>query len=312
MDSSIEVSIIIPLFNEVESLTELHANITAVMKNLGKSYEICFVDDGSTDGSFELLENIHRNDPHVVAFQFEKNFGKSIALAYGFHVARGEYVITMDADLQDDPAEIPKLIEKIDEGFDLVSGWKKKRNDPLNKTLPSRFFNAVTRWTTRIRIHDFNCGLKIYRRKVVKKLRLYGELHRYIPVLAYYVGYKVGEVVVKHHPRKYGKTKFGFSRFLNGFFDLFTVLFLSKYISRPLHLFGMLGLLFFLLGVAINGYLSVLWFMGTGIGQRPLFFLGILLTILGIQFGSIGLLGEMIANYQRRQEEQFFIKRELR
>ena len=312
MDSLVEISIVVPLFNEEESLAELHAKISEVMAGLGKSYEICFVDDGSTDKSFEVLENLHRNDPHVSVFQFEKNFGKSIALAYGFHMVKGEYVITMDADLQDDPAEIPKLIEKIDEGFDLVSGWKKKRNDPLNKTLPSRFFNAVTRWTTGIRIHDFNCGLKIYRKKVVKKLRLYGELHRYIPVLAHFVGYKVGEIVVKHHPRKFGKTKFGLSRFLNGFFDLFTVLFLSKYVSRPLHLFGLLGLFFFLIGVSIHLYLTVLWFMGTGIGGRPLFFLGILLTILGIQFGSIGLLGEMIANYQRKQEELFFIKRELK
>lgn len=312
MNTPIEFSIVIPLFNERESISELHQTIAEVMQGIGQPYEVIYVDDGSNDGSFDVLIDLHQHDPNLTAYQFEKNFGKSTALAFGFRKARGEYIVTMDADLQDDPREIPSLYKKLGEGYDLVSGWKINRKDPLSKTIPSKFFNTVTRWLSGIQIHDFNCGLKIYRKKVIKNLKIYGELHRYIPVLAHFIGYRVGEAEVLHHARKYGKTKYGISRFFYGFLDLFTALFLAKYTTRPLHLFGMLGMLFFLFGVGIDLYLTILWFTGIGIGARPLFFLGFLLIILGIQFVSIGLLGEMIANYQRKHEESFFIKQTLK
>ncbi|HXG39149.1 MAG TPA: glycosyltransferase family 2 protein [Bacteroidota bacterium] len=297
------VSIVIPLYNEEESLRELTQKIVDVMAGMRTSYEIIFVDDGSTDGSFQVLKELHAENRAVKVIRFRRNFGKSAALSVGFREARGKFVVTMDADLQDDPEEIPGLLQAMDDRYDLISGWKKKRHDPITKTIPSRFFNFVTRVMTGIPIHDFNCGLKAYRGEVVKELNVYGELHRYIPVLAHYAGYRVGEKVVQHHPRKYGHTKFGISRFFRGFLDLLTVLFTTRYIRRPLHLFGVWGMVSFLIGAAIDIYLSIEWALGTtSLSNRPLFLVGFLFIIIGIQFVSIGLLGEMITRQQRSDE----------
>ena len=291
-----KVSIVIPLYNEEESLLELYDTIINVLKTENLNYEIIFIDDGSKDDSLNILKELHFKDNNIKIYGFQKNCGKSAALSQGFKKASGDIVITMDADLQDDPNEIPKLIEMINSGHDLVSGWKKKRNDPISKTIPSKLFNFITSKLTGIKIHDFNCGLKAYRKKVIKDIPVYGELHRYLPVLAHWRGYKVGEIVVLHHERKYGKTKFGARRFLSGFFDLFTVLFLTRYRQKPLHLFGFFGLLSFLTGFIISLYLTILWFQGYGIGSRPLLFLGVLLIIVGMQSFAIGLIGEMITN----------------
>jgi len=296
VNSKIDLSIVIPLYNEEESVRELYYKIQQVLEKLNSTYEICFIDDGSTDGSLGQLKELKNKHPQIKIISFRKNYGKSAALSEGFDLAEGEIIITMDADLQDDPEEIPNLLGKIEAGYDMISGWKKKRQDPISKTLPSKFFNWTTSMLTGIKIHDFNCGLKAYRKDVVKEIPVYGELHRYLPVLAHWLGYRVGEVVVKHHARRYGKTKYGLRRFFDGFFDLLTVLFLTRYRQKPMHLFGLLGLVTFFLGTIILGYLTVLWFIGTGIGNRPLLFLGILLVIVGMQSFSIGLIGEMITN----------------
>jgi glycosyltransferase involved in cell wall biosynthesis len=295
-----KVSVVVPLFNEDESLPELHGQITAVFQQTGWSYEIIFVDDGSRDGSLAILTDLAGRDAHVRVISFRRNFGKSAALATAFRVVRGTFVITMDADLQDDPKEIPGLIAKLEEGYDLVSGWKKKRYDPISKTLPSKLFNYVTGKLSGIRLHDFNCGLKAYRYDVVKEIPVYGELHRFLPVLAFKLGYRIGEVPVQHHARKYGKTKFGANRFVNGFFDLLTVLFISDYNRAPLHLFGSIGMLCGLLGFVINLYLSIGWLGGIPIGNRPLLFLGILLMVIGVQFFSFGLIAEKMVNMSER------------
>ncbi|MBM4161332.1 MAG: glycosyltransferase family 2 protein [Ignavibacteria bacterium] len=305
------LSIVIPLYNEEESLRELYEQIVTVTSGMGKSFEAIFVDDGSTDGSFGVLQELHKGDRRVKAIRLRRNFGKSAALAAGFQVTRGSYVITMDADLQDDPAEIPGLVEAMGDRYDLISGWKRKRQDPITKTIPSRFFNFVTARMTGIHIHDFNCGLKAYRSGVVKEVSVYGELHRYIPALAHWAGYRVGEKVVNHRPRKYGRTKFGISRFFRGFLDLLTILFTTRYIRRPLHLFGLWGIFSFLIGIAIDGYLSVEWFLGrTSLSNRPLFLLGFLFIIIGIQFVSFGLLGEMI-NRQQPHERTYSVRETL-
>jgi glycosyltransferase involved in cell wall biosynthesis len=242
-----------------------------------------------------VIKKIKRGDRNVKFISFRRNYGKSAALAVGFEHASGDVIITMDADLQDDPREIPNLLKKLDEGFDLVSGWKKKRYDPITKTIPSRIFNFVVSTLTGIKIHDFNCGLKAYRKEVTQDIKVYGELHRYLPVLAHWAGYKIGEIVVQHHPRKYGKTKFGVSRFIKGFLDLLTVMFTTRYFKRPLHLFGSIGIFIFVIGFGITFYLSLLKLIeDITLSNRPLFILGVMLTIVGIQFISIGLLGEMI------------------
>ncbi len=307
---TMDISVVVPLLNEAESLPELTRRIDEQIQMLGKSYELIFVDDGSTDNSLETLLQLKKAYPAIRIIQFNKNFGKSAALSEGFKTASGDFVITMDADLQDDPAEIPNLLKKLEEGADLVSGWKKKRNDPLNKTVPSRLFNLMTRQLTGIKIHDFNCGLKAYRNQVIKEIPVYGELHRYLPVLAHWLGYSVEEIAVTHHPRKFGYSKFGIRRFFNGFFDLLTVLFITRFKQKPLHLFGFLGLGASFLGFIVLAYLSVLWFEGYGIGQRPLFFLGVLLIIVGVQFFSIGLIGEMLINTQD-QEIKYTIKNRI-
>ncbi len=292
-----KISVLVPLFNEEESLRPLVQEIKKSVEKLQIDYEILFVDDGSTDKSLNIIKELARNDNKIRYISFRKNYGKSAALDVGFKNAKGDVVITMDADLQDDPAEIPNLLKKLEEGYDLVSGWKKIRFDPFVKKYSSRFFNYVTRLLTGIKIHDFNCGLKAYRKRVVKELDIHGELHRYIPVLADWKGFKVSEIVVKHHPRRYGKTKFGISRFFKGFLDLITVIFTTRYIQRPMHVFGLVGGIFFVIGVLINAYLTYEWFFeGQYIKNRPLFFLGILLIIVGIQFFSVGLLGEIMVH----------------
>lgn len=303
-----KVSIVVPLLNEEESLRPLYNEIKKVLKTISTDYEIIFVDDGSTDKSLNVIKDISRLDNKVHYFSFRSNYGKSAALQIAFKNVTGDAVITMDADLQDDPNEIPGLLKKLDEGYDLVSGWKKKRFDPIIKKSSSKFFNYITRLFTRVKIHDFNCGLKAYRKQVVQSINVYGELHRYIPVLADWKGYSVTEIVVKHHPRRYGKTKFGISRFFKGFIDLITVIFTTRYIKRPMHLFGFVGFLTALAGFIISAYLTFeKLFYGIGIGNRPLLFLGILLIIVGVQFFAIGLLGEILVhNFQG--EEEYVIK----
>jgi glycosyltransferase involved in cell wall biosynthesis len=307
-DGKLVVSVVIPLYNEEHSLRELHEQLRSALNRSGP-YELIFVDDGSTDNSFRVLQELRQRDHRIKIIRFRRNYGKSAALSVGFHNAGGEVVVTMDADLQDDPNEIPNLVNEVRKGYDLVSGWKKKRFDPITKTIPSRFFNFVTAVISGIPLHDFNCGLKAYRKDVVKDVKVYGELHRYIPVLAHRKGYRIGEVIVRHHPRKYGKTKFGAGRFWKGFLDLLTVLFTTRYFRRPLHLFGFWGILFFLIGFSVDLYLTVLklWF-GEALGNRPLFFLGILLIIVGVQFISLGLLGEMISKVQPTTEEDYSIR----
>jgi glycosyltransferase involved in cell wall biosynthesis len=307
-----DLSVVVPLYNEAESLAELYREIRAVCGKERLRFEVIFVDDGSDDGSFEAIERLHKADPRVRAIQFRRNFGKSEALSAGFAAARGRFVVTMDADLQDDPAEIPGLLRKLGEGCDLVSGWKRKRHDPLfSKRLPSKFFNRTTSLLTGLDLHDFNCGLKAYRREVVKTVHVYGELHRYIPALAKWHGFRVGEAAVNHRPRKYGKTKFGVSRYLTGMLDLITVMFLGRFTKRPLHLFGSIGVFFASAGGVITLVLIVMRiFEKVYLSRRPLFFIGIVLLILGIQFVSIGLLGEMITR-AGAPERSYAVRRTL-
>ena len=301
---NIEISVVIPLYNEEQSVKELADQLKTTLMRLGGRYELIFVDDGSTDNSFRVLRDLHFRNNRIKVIRFRRNYGKSAALMVGFQRAQGEFIVTMDADLQDDPAEIPNLIRQIRLGFDVVSGWKKKRRDPITKTIPSKFFNFVTSFMTGIKIHDFNCGLKAYRKDVVRSVNVYGELHRYIPVLAHWQGYRIGEIVVQHRARKYGKTKFGMGRFFKGFLDLVTVLFTTRYISRPLHLFGVWGMVSTFAGMCIDGYLIAEWIAGTtSLGNRPLFLVGLILIIVGIQFVSIGLLGEMITRGQHVEKE---------
>ncbi len=290
-----DLSIIIPAFNEHESLPELLESISGAVNPLNLAYEIIVIDDGSTDTTLDVLRFLKQKYSRLKVLSFRKNYGKSPALSEGFKTAQGKRVITMDADLQDDPAEIPNLLAKLEEGYDMVSGWKKNRHDPLSKVIPSRIFNFVVAKLSGIPIHDFNCGLKAYRREVVKSIQVYGELHRFIPILVRWQGFRVGEIPVLHHRRRYGRTKFGVTRFFNGFFDLLTVLFLTQFKSTPLHIFGFLGLISFFIGLSVELYLTWHWFAGYGIGQRPLFFLGILLIIVGVQFIGFGLLAEMIS-----------------
>lgn len=307
-----DLSIIIPLFNEEESLTSLHSELKSALRDFGKSYEIIFIDDGSVDNSWSVLEKLHAADKDVKGIQFRKNSGKAAALSAGFKYAKGKVIVTMDADLQDDSEEIPKFIKKLDEGYDLVSGWRFERQDPISKTLPSKIFNYLTSRLTKIRIHDFNCGFKAYRKEVIKDIELYGELHRYIPVLAHWKGYKVGEMKVKHHPRAHGKSKYGIVRLFRGFTDLLTVTFLTRYMKKPLHLFGSIGFLLFLLGFIVNVYFAVLWLLGQGSRVRPLLLLGILLMLIGFQVVSTGLIGEIIVSTQGKADDEYTIKRILK
>ncbi len=303
-----KVSVLIPLFNEEESLRPLYAEIKDALKKISIDYEILFFDDGSTDTSLEIIKELAKKDPKIKFISFRKNYGKSAALQLGFKAVTGDAVITMDADLQDDPAEIPNLLAKLDEGYDLVSGWKKVRHDPFIKKHSSKFFNYMTRLSSGIKIHDFNCGLKGYRSETVKNVELYGELHRYIPVLAGWKGFKVTEVVVRHHPRKYGVTKFGISRFFKGFIDLVSLSFTLRYIRRPMHLFGFMGATAFFIGFIISAYLSYDWFVyKTPLSNRPLLALGMLLIVVGVQFFSVGLLGEFMA-HNNHDDDEYSIK----
>ncbi len=310
-EQHIDISIVIPLYNEKESLEELFRRISDQLKAIKLNFEVIFIDDGSIDESFDQLKTIHQKHREAKVYQFRRNYGKSAALAFGFSKVRGDIIITMDADLQDDPSEIPTLLDKLNEGFDLVSGWKKERRDPFIKKYTSRIFNKVTSWSSGLKIHDFNCGLKAYRKEVINSFQIYGQLHRYIPMLAHRSGFRVGEVVVRHHPRKHGKSKFGTSRFTAGLFDLLTVAFLDRFKKRPLHLFGSIGLISFLTGVGICIYLAFYWFfIEKSLSNRPILFLGILLIIVGVQFISIGLLGEMITE-QTKKELEYSIKTSL-
>ncbi|MBD3367942.1 MAG: glycosyltransferase [Candidatus Eisenbacteria bacterium] len=291
-----KLTLVIPLYNEEESLTELYDRIDAALEPTDMEWDVLFVNDGSTDGSMEVLRSLNAANGNITVLSFGRNLGKSAALAVGFREATGDVVVTMDADLQDDPAEIPKMVALLEDGYDLVSGWKKERHDPLSKRLPSKIFNGVTSVVSGLRLHDMNCGLKAYRRDVVKTIRVYGELHRYTPVLAHWAGFRVTETPVRHHAREHGVSKYGLERFMRGFFDLLTVLFLHRYVTRPLHLFGMVGSALFIVGFLIGAYLTVLKIMGEAIGRRPLLTLGILLMVVGVQFVSLGLLGEMMAH----------------
>lgn len=305
------VSIIVPLLNEEESLKELAGLLENVLGAMNCNYEVIFVDDGSTDKSFDKIRELNAANKRFKCIKFRKNYGKSAALSAGFKEAKGNFVITMDADLQDDPREIPDLIKVLQSGYDLVSGWKKVRYDPFIKRNTSKIFNFVTSKVSGVRLHDFNCGLKAYRKDVVKSLKVYGEMHRYLPALAHLSGFKVTEKIVKHHPRKFGKTKYGASRFINGFLDVLTVMFTNKYIKKPLHLFGMLGLLSGSAGFVIIAYLTLMKFLeGEYISNRPLFIAGVLLAIVGVQFFSLGLIAEMITKTNASQED-FLIEKIL-
>jgi glycosyltransferase involved in cell wall biosynthesis len=300
-----DVSIVVPAYEEAESLPELADGLRTACEEAGLSFRVWVIDDGSRDDTWAVVQRLHEEDPRVAGLRFRRNYGKSAALAMGFERVQGRCVATIDADLQDDPKEIPRLLDTLEEGnYDLVSGWKRDRKDPLTKTIPSRFFNWVTRLFSGLPLHDFNCGLKVYRREVVKSVNVYGELHRYIPLLAKWEGYdRVTEQEVRHHPRKYGTTKFGTERFIQGFLDLITVVFLTRYAVRPMHFFGSIGTVAFVVGFGINLWLSVekIVFGDPIGGARPLLLLGLLLILFGSQMFTTGLLGEMII--QPRMED---------
>ena len=299
------ISVVVPLLNEELSLEVLYREISDALEAQGQPFEVIFVDDGSTDGSLAVLSRLHAETTNVVVVHLRRNFGKAAALQAGFLEARGDIVVTIDADLQDDPAEIPQMLAKLDEGFDLVSGWKTRRNDPLARRLFSRLFNWSTAVVSGVRLHDVNCGLKAYRAEVLQGMRLYGELHRFIPVLASYRGFRVAEIPVNHRARQHGRSRYGPERYLRGFFDLLSVTFMGRYRQRPLHLFGGLGLLMGAIGFIILLYLTVIWFWGAGIGNRPLLTLGVLLEVVGIQLVSLGLLSEMITSqHEERMGER--------
>jgi glycosyltransferase involved in cell wall biosynthesis len=309
---SLELSVVIPVLDEAPSLPVLYRELTGVLEPLRRSYELLFVDDGSRDASFETLEKLHRQDDRVRVFQLRRTFGKAAALSVGFAHARGRVIATLDADLQDDPAELPRLLAALDEGLDLVSGWKARRQDSAAKTVPSRVFNAVTARLTGVRLRDVNSGFKVYRRPVVEEIRVYGELHRFIPVLAAQRGFLVGEIPVTHRPRRFGASKYGMRRFVRGALDLLTVLFLTRYTRRPLHLFGGLGLLSLGVGVAVNLYLSGLWLAGVRpIGTRPLLAFGVLAILVGIQLFSLGLLSELVLSFEARDNEEVSVRTRL-
>lgn len=295
-----DISVVIPLIDEAESLPELTAWIERVMDTNGYSYEIIFVDDGSTDNSWEVIGQLRDKNPRIKAIKFQRNYGKSAGLNEGFRAAQGDIVITMDADLQDSPDEIPELRRMVTEGgYDLVSGWKKKRYDnKLTKNLPSKLFNAAARQMSKIKLHDFNCGLKAYKKNVVKSIEVYGEMHRYVPVLAKWSGFrKIGEKVVEHRPRKYGVTKFGWSRFINGFLDLVTIFFMGKFGKRPMHFFGLWGTLFFVIGFIFSVYLIISKFIDFNypITNRPGFYLAMASVIIGMQLFLAGFIGELVS-----------------
>ena len=302
-DATTAVTFVVPLYNERESLVELHEAISRSMDDVTDAYEILFVDDGSDDGSDEVLANLFEADPHVQVIQLRKNFGKSAAINAGFKEAQGEVIFTLDADLQDDPREIPRFLEKMDEGFDVISGWKKDRKDPLGRRVASFFYNRTVATITGIALHDFNCGFKCYRREVIEEIEVYGELHRFIPPIAHARGFRIGEIPVLHHPRKHGRSRYGLERFLSGFFDFLTTIMITRYMKKPMHFFGVVGLALFFSGIWINGYLTLNWVAGHALNNRPLLLLGILLMILGVQITLTGLIADMIAYASKRDQE---------
>jgi glycosyltransferase involved in cell wall biosynthesis len=309
----LEVSVLIPVLDEEATVADLAARVAAVLDRLGKSFEIVFVDDGSRDATAARVREAHRLDPRVKLVRLRRNFGKAAALCAGYDHSVGRVLVTMDGDLQDDPEEIPRFLAALDErGLELVSGWKRRRRDPMTKRWPSRLFNAVTRRLARVDLHDFNSGFKAYRREVLDQVAVYGELHRYIPVLASRRGFAVGEIEVQHHPRRHGRSKYGWDRFYKGLLDLITVLFITRYTRRPLHLFGALGIGFFTVGLGINLYLAYLWFFrGEFLSNRPLLLLGVLLMLLGIQVLTTGLLGEMITLKNFVRSDSYSVKERI-
>lgn len=304
-----ELSVVIPVFNEEGSVAQMHDELTSALQRTGRKYEVLYVNDGSRDGTAELLDDICATDPTVGVIHFRKNFGKSPALNAGFECARGEIVLTLDGDLQDDPAMIPRFIARIEAGADLVSGWKQTRHDPISKTLPSKLFNGVVRLVSGVPLRDFNCGFKAYRVACIRELSVYGGFHRFLPVLASAKGFVVEELVIEHRPRVHGMSKFGAKRFFDGFLDLLTVLMVTRFRTRPLHFFGMLGLASGGLGLALLSYLTLLWFMGEPIGTRPLLSLGVLLSIAAIQFIGIGLVAELLVRTTIRSAELFSVRK---
>ena len=306
----IRISVVIPLHNEKDSLAALHAELAAVFD--GGAYgpaEFLFIDDGSRDGSWQVLTALARTDPRVGAIKFRRNFGKAAALVAGFQAARGEVVFTMDGDLQDDPAEVPRFLAELKSGYDVVSGWKKTRHDPWHKVYPSRVFNWMVSAMTGCHLHDHNCGFKLYRRAVLEEIGIYGELHRFIPVLAHARGFRVGEVVVQHRPRKYGQSKYGVMRMLKGFLDLLTVRFLTRFSQRPLHVLGGIGLVLLAIGGAIMLSLAIAWLNPANrpIGNRPLLFYAGAFVSIGIQLLSLGILAELVTAYNIRPEDTYSV-----
>jgi glycosyltransferase involved in cell wall biosynthesis len=298
------ISVVVPVHDEERSVALLYDELRSALEPLHAEWEAIFVDDGSTDGTFAALTRLHNAEPNVRVVRLRRNFGKAAALVAGFDQARGDTVVTIDGDLQDDPAEIPRLLAKLDEGFDLVSGWKTQRRDPFTRRILSRIFNRVTSAFSGVRLHDMNCGLKAYRAEVVHGLRLYGELHRFIPVLAHYRGFRIAELPVNHRPREHGRSRYGPERYLRGFLDLLTVSFIGRYRHRPLHLFGGLGLILGFIGSAILIYLTVVKILGHAIGHRPLLLLGVLLVVIGMQFFSLGLISEMITSHHEERAQE--------
>jgi len=308
----IEVSVLVPVLDEAATVEELAARVASVLEGLGRSFEIVFIDDGSSDSTPERVRAARQRDPRVRLVRLRRNFGKAAALSAGFDHSRGAILVTMDGDLQDDPEEIPRFLETLEQNdLDLVSGWKRRRRDPAGKRIPSLLFNWATRRLAQVDLHDFNCGFKAYRREVLAEIAIYGELHRYIPVLASRRGFAVGEIEVEHHPRRHGVSKYGWDRFYKGLLDLITVLFITRYTRRPLHLFGAFGLLFLSAGFAINLYLAILWARGAYLSNRPLLLLGVLLMLLGIQVLTTGLVGEMITLKNFRRRDSYSVKERL-
>jgi dolichol-phosphate mannosyltransferase len=309
------ISIVIPVYNEAASLEVLHGEIDAVGKTAGLELEIVFVDDGSQDGSWQVIRKLAERDPRVHGVRFRRNFGKAAALSAGFRNAHGQIILTLDADLQDDPKEIPRFLAALEEGpRDVISGWKKVRHDPWHKVLPSRIFNGMVSWLTGVHLHDHNCGMKCYRAEVFKEVKLYGELHRFIPVLAAARGFKVGEIAIDHRPRKFGHSKYGVRRFVKGFLDLLTVKFLTGFGQRPQHLLGSLGLVSFVLGNVAMLYLAITWFVRLWypdafepLHNRALLFYALAALLLGAQMMSIGFLAELITAYQSRDEDSYSV-----
>jgi dolichol-phosphate mannosyltransferase len=295
------ISVVVPVFNEERSVALLYEELQAALDPLDEPWEALYVDDGSTDDTFGALTRLHARSENVRVIRLRRNFGKAAALAAGFAQASGETIVTIDGDLQDDPAEIPRLLAKLAEGFDLVSGWKTRRRDPVTRRVPSRIFNWTASRIAGVRLHDMNCGLKAYRAEVVHGLTLYGELHRFIPVLAHERGYRVGELPVNHRPREHGRSRYGLERYLRGFLDLLTVTFIGRYRQRPLHLFGGLGLGLALIGFVVLVYLTIVKLAGHAIGERPLLTLGVLLVVVGLQFFSLGLLGELVTSHHEER-----------